>query len=75
MALRARIAAGWPDLAHDGLIARAASLPGVDAAPVAGPLHHIYSNYQLTNPIARASATMEACVSSLLAPAYGEAAE
>ncbi len=75
VALRARIAAGWPDLARDGLIARAASLASVDAAPVAGPLHHIYSNYQLTNPIARASATMAACVSSLLAPEYGEAAE
>jgi NADH-quinone oxidoreductase subunit G len=75
IALRARIAGEWPDLARDGLIARAATLAEVAAAPVAGPLHHIYSNYQLTNPIARASATMAACVSSLLAPEYGEAAE
>ena len=75
IALRARIAGEWPDLARDGMIARAATLADVAAPPVAGPLHHIYSNYQLTNPIARASATMAACVSSLLAPAYGEAAE
>jgi NADH-quinone oxidoreductase subunit G len=73
--LRARIAAAWPDLARDGLIARAATLPAVAATPVKGPLHHIYSNYQLTNPIARASATMAACVSSLLAPDAREAAE
>ena len=66
-ALRRRIAAEWPDLARDGLIDRAAALPAVDAAPVSGPLHHAYSNYHLTNPVARASATMAACVSSLVA--------
>ncbi|WP_017669330.1 NADH-quinone oxidoreductase subunit NuoG [Sandarakinorhabdus sp. AAP62] len=65
-ALRQRIAAEWPDLARDGLIARAETLPAVSAEPVQGPLHHIYSNYHLTNPVARASATMAACVSSLV---------
>jgi NADH-quinone oxidoreductase subunit G len=79
IALRARIATEWPDLATDGLIARTATLAAVTAPPLRGPLHHIYSNYQLTNPIARASATMAACVSSLLAPEsrpeFGEAAE
>ena len=78
-ALRRRIAADWPDLARDGLIDRAATLPAVEAAPgvaeLRGPLHHIYSNYHLTNPVARASATMAACVSSLLAPEAREAAE
>jgi NADH-quinone oxidoreductase subunit G len=65
-ALRRRIAADWPDLARDGLIDRAAALPAVDAAPVQGALHLAYSNYHLTNPVARASATMAACVSSLI---------
>ncbi|MBU6166283.1 MAG: NADH-quinone oxidoreductase subunit NuoG [Alphaproteobacteria bacterium] len=75
VALRGRIAAEWPDLGRDGLIGRAAALADVAAAPVAGPLSHACSNYQLTNPIARASATMAACVSSLLAPDSREAAE
>ena len=74
-ALRQRIAAEWPDLARDGLIARAATLKPVKAGKVKGPLAHIYSNYQLTNPIARSSPTMAACVSSLLAPEAQEAAE
>jgi NADH-quinone oxidoreductase subunit G len=72
-ALRRRIASEWPDLARDGLIDRAATLPAMDAAPLNGPLHHIYSNYHLTNPVARASATMAACVSSLVS--VQEAAE
>jgi NADH-quinone oxidoreductase subunit G len=74
-ALRQRIAAEWPDLARDGLIERANRLKAVKAGAVKGPLRHIYGNYQLTNPIARASATMAACVSSLLAPDVQEAAE
>ena len=74
-ALRARIASEWPDLARDGLIARAERLKAVKPRAVKGPLRHIYSNHQLTNPIARASATMAACVSALLAPEVQEAAE
>ena len=65
-ALRRRIAADWPDLARDGLIARVGTLPAVNAAPAQGALHLAYSNYHLTNPVARASATMAACVSSLI---------
>jgi NADH-quinone oxidoreductase subunit G len=65
-ALRRRIAADWPDLARDGLIARVGTLAAVDATPVQGALHLAYSNYHLTNPVARASATMAACVSSLI---------
>ncbi|WP_341902039.1 NADH-quinone oxidoreductase subunit NuoG [Sandarakinorhabdus limnophila] len=65
-ALRRRIAADWPDLARDGLMDRATALPAVDAAAVQGALHLAYSNYHLTNPVARASATMAACVSSLV---------
>jgi NADH-quinone oxidoreductase subunit G len=53
-------------LARDGLIARVGTLPAVNAAPVQGALHLAYSNYHLTNPVARASATMAACVSSLI---------
>ncbi len=74
-ALRRRIAEEWPDLGRAGLIERTHSLSDVTAAPVKGPLAHAYSNYHLTNPIARASATMAACVSSLLAPENREAAE
>jgi NADH-quinone oxidoreductase subunit G len=73
--VRARIAAEWPDLARDGLIDRAGVLGEVATTSVAGPVPHIYSNYHLTNPVARASATMAACVSSLLAPEMVEAAE
>ncbi|WP_439546027.1 NADH-quinone oxidoreductase subunit NuoG [Sandarakinorhabdus sp.] len=72
--LRARIAAEWPDLARTGLIDRAGGLDEVAATTVHGPLPHVYTNYHLTNPVARASATMAACVSSLLAPQM-EAAE
>ncbi len=75
VALRARIAAEWPDLAGPGLIARAAALEPLAPVPVGGPLAHALGNYQLTNPIARASATMAACVSSLLAPQTQEAAQ
>ena len=80
-ALRRRIAEEWPDLGHAGVIDRAEALPAIAAGDAAssdglrGPLHHIYSNYHLTNPVARASATMAACVSSLLAPDVQEAAE
>ncbi|MEI6486372.1 MAG: NADH-quinone oxidoreductase subunit NuoG [Sphingomonadales bacterium] len=73
--LRRRIAEEWPDLGRAGLIARGDTLAEVTAEPVKGPLHLAYSNYHLTNPIARASATMAACVSSLLAPDAQEAAE
>ena len=72
-ALRQRIAADWPDLARPGLIDRAGTLKPVKAKPVKGPLTPIYSNYQLTNPIARSSPTMAACVSSLIS--LQEAAE
>ena len=65
-ALRRRIAADWPDLARDGLVAHVGTLPAVNAAPVQGALHLAYSNYHLTNPVARASATMAACVSSVI---------
>ncbi|WP_353216627.1 NADH-quinone oxidoreductase subunit NuoG [Sandarakinorhabdus sp.] len=67
--LRARIASEWPDLAAGGMIARNDTLAATEPASVlAGPLPLAYRNYQLTNPIARASATMAACVASLLAP-------
>ena len=73
--LRSRIAAEWPDLARDGLIDRADTLADVAATAVSGPLPLAFTNYHLTNPVARASATMAACVSSLLAPEAMEAAE
>ncbi|MBC7521154.1 MAG: NADH-quinone oxidoreductase subunit G [Sandarakinorhabdus sp.] len=73
--LRARIAAEWPHLAGGAPVAAAASrwaFPAGDA--VAGPITLAIDNYYLTNPIARASETMAACVAEIL-PVIAEAAE
>jgi NADH-quinone oxidoreductase subunit G len=72
--LRARIGAEWPHLAGGDVVAvsAGAALPAL-AAP-AGPLPLAVSNYYLTNPIARASATMADCVAQILTPLQ-EAAE
>jgi NADH-quinone oxidoreductase subunit G len=59
--LRTRIAAAWPDLARPGLLARGA-LPMAQPATPAGPLAEAVPNHWQSNPIARASATMAACV-------------
>ncbi|MFZ4688762.1 MAG: NADH-quinone oxidoreductase subunit NuoG [Polymorphobacter sp.] len=71
--LRARIAAEWPHLATDGVAAgdlSPAGKPGAVSGAIALPIR----NYYLTNPIARASETMAACVAEILQPVQ-EAAE
>ncbi len=72
--LRARIAAEWPHLAMGNAVkvTPGAALP--DAAGPAGPIALSSSSYYLTNPIARASETMAACVAEISAPLQ-EAAE
>jgi NADH-quinone oxidoreductase subunit G len=74
--LRARTAAEWPHLARIGEVEVAAPvLSGAGAEP-AGPLPPAFDNYYLTNPVARASATMAACVRDILGGAGAlEAAE
>jgi NADH-quinone oxidoreductase subunit G len=73
--LRARIAAEWPHLAGGAPVASAASRWAVPAGgAVAGPITLAFGNYYLTNPIARASETMAACVAEIL-PVVAEAAE
>ena len=73
-ALRARIAAEWPHLAGGGAVAATAgtALPAM-AAP-AGPVPLAIADHYLTNPIARASATMAECVSQIAAPMQEAAA-
>jgi NADH-quinone oxidoreductase subunit G len=72
--LRARITAEWPHLAGGAEV----RISGVDGAVAegapAGALPMAIGNYYLTNPIARASETMAACVAEIL-PVVAEAAE
>ncbi len=71
--LRARIAAEWPHLGREGLAETAWSEPKADAAKPSGKVTYAIDNYYLTNPIARASATMHDCVREILG--IGELAE
>ncbi len=71
--LRARIAAEWPHLAGASAPAAVLSKPG-KGGEIAGPLARGVGNHYLTNPIARASATMAECVAQIQAP-QREAAE
>ncbi|WP_439534156.1 NADH-quinone oxidoreductase subunit NuoG [Polymorphobacter sp.] len=75
-ALRARIAAEWPHLGDIDTVTPAAPTLSSDDAEVSGPIGLAIENYYLTNPIARASATMAACVNEVLgAGGAREAAE
>jgi NADH-quinone oxidoreductase subunit G len=63
--LRARIAAEWPHLAlGDAIKVTPGAALAVAPAP-AGPIALALGNYYLTNPIARASETMAACVAEI----------
>ena len=75
--LRRRIAGEWPHLAGGSAAAGAEPARAIpaDAPAVSGCLASAVENYYLTNPIARASATMAACVAEISAPALREAAE
>ena len=72
--LRARIAAEWPHLAMGDTVRVSPGAAVADAALMSGPIRLAGTSYYLTNPIARASATMAACVAEIQAPRQ-EAAE
>ena len=73
-ALRARIAAEWPHLAGGEAPAVTLSAAG-DASKPAGSFAPAFGSYYLTNPIARASETMAACVAEIGAGQLADAAE
>ncbi|HYJ30993.1 MAG TPA: molybdopterin-dependent oxidoreductase, partial [Allosphingosinicella sp.] len=74
--LRAAIAAGHPHLARPGLTTFI-GLPGAPKAPsVSGGIVYPIADFYLTNPIARASPTMQRCSAEILHGAtFQEAAE
>jgi NADH-quinone oxidoreductase subunit G len=73
--LRAAMAAEVPDLGNEGLIRYEWAPPSLDAK-ASGPTGYPIKDFYLTNPIARASATMERCSAELIhGHAYAEAAE
>jgi NADH-quinone oxidoreductase subunit G len=72
--LRARIAAEWPHLAGGETPATKISAPAADAPRPQGGFVPAFGSYYLTNPIARASETMAACVAEISAP-LADAAE
>jgi NADH-quinone oxidoreductase subunit G len=72
--LRARIAADWPHLAGGAEVKVSGVAGAVAEGTPAGALPTVIDNYYLTNPIARASETMAACVAEIL-PVVAEAAE
>ena len=63
--LRARIAAEWPHLALGDAIKVTPGAALAAAPALAGPIALALGNYYLTNPIARASETMAACVAEI----------
>jgi len=67
-ALRARIAVVHPHLADEGLVPSAwdAGFGAEDKGTPAGPVALPIENFYLTNPIARASDTMQDCVREIL---------
>jgi NADH-quinone oxidoreductase subunit G len=72
--MRARIAAEWPHLAGGEAPVATISAPAGDAPKPAGSFVSAFASYYLTNPIARASETMAACVAEISAP-LADAAE
>jgi NADH-quinone oxidoreductase subunit G len=76
-ALRASIAAAHPHLAEEGLTPApwTASFGGADTRVPSGPVTLPIDNFYLTNPIARASDTMQDCVREILGVGQLEAAE
>ena len=74
-ALRAAMAAEVPDLGVEGLADYAWAPPKL-AAAVSGPVSYPIKDFYLTNPIARASDTMQRCSAELLhGQSFAEAAE
>ncbi|KQX25505.1 MULTISPECIES: NADH-quinone oxidoreductase subunit NuoG [unclassified Sphingomonas] len=74
-ALRAAMVAEVPALGIEGLAAYAWSAPAL-AATASGPVGYPVKDFYLTNPIARASDTMQRCSAELLhGQSFAEAAE
>jgi NADH-quinone oxidoreductase subunit G len=74
--LRAALAAEHPHLAHEGLPDVAPLAPAGPAAAVSGQIVYPIQDFYLTNPIARASPTMQRCSAELLhGQDFAEAAE
>ena len=65
-ALRTRMVSEWPHLGVEGLQEAAWTAPAADKAVPSGKVTYAIDNYYLTNPIARASATMHDCVREIL---------
>jgi NADH-quinone oxidoreductase subunit G len=73
--LRAAMAGEVPDLGREGLIRYEWVPPKLDTK-ASGPIGYPIKDFYLTNPIARASATMERCSAEIThGHAYAEAAE
>ncbi|OHT20134.1 NADH-quinone oxidoreductase subunit NuoG [Edaphosphingomonas haloaromaticamans] len=74
-ALRVAMAAAVPALGEQGLAAYDWAPPALDAA-ASGTIGYPIADFYLTNPIARASATMERCSAELIhGHSFAEAAE
>ena len=65
-ALRTRTVSEWPHLGVEGLQETAWTAPAANKAVPSGKVTYAIDNYYLTNPIARASATMHDCVREIL---------
>ncbi len=65
-ALRARMVRDWPHLGTEGVQAAVWRAPTVTADKPSGKVTYAFDTYYLTNPIARASATMHDCVREIL---------
>ena len=73
--LRAAMVAQVPTLGHEGL-ADYGALPASGSGEASGEIGHPIKDFYLTNPIARASATMQRCSAELLhGQDFAEAAE
>jgi NADH-quinone oxidoreductase subunit G len=76
--LHARIAAEWPELGAEGLVAAVWEKAALKAGKPEGPCVPRATDFYSSNPILRASPTMRACVAEILEgkrPALLEAAE
>jgi NADH-quinone oxidoreductase subunit G len=65
----------WPHLAGGACVNVSGVAGALAEGTPAGPLPGVIDNYYLTNPIARASETMAACVAEILVPSQSGVAE
>jgi NADH-quinone oxidoreductase subunit G len=74
--LRAAMFAEVPALGQEGLADYGWSMPSLSGPAPSGPIGYPIQDFYLTNPIARASETMQRCSAELLHGAdFAEAAE